>query len=387
MKFLLIDDNPTDRELLMQRLRREFPGAEFVEVFRRQAFDEAVAQGDYDVVLTDYQLHWTDGLRVVTTLRERLPHVPIIMFTDSGGEEIAVEVMKAGLSDYVLKRDPFRLPFVVKESIEKSWLRKVHEQDAEALNTAKQELEATVADRTRELQQLNETLRADLAERQRVEEALKIALQEKELLLKEMHHRIKNNLQAISSLLNLQGGSSEDVRVQKILQDSQDRISSIALIHDTLHRSRDLARVDLADYLQNLVAELCRSYGAEAQRISIQTQFEQVWVSTDTAIPCGLVLNELLSNAFKYAFPHDQEGNIHIVLHTDPEQKATLTIRDTGVGLPEGLDFRATDSLGLQLVSLLTEQLGGTIALERGGGTAFTVTFPLESARTSGQGL
>jgi two-component sensor histidine kinase/ActR/RegA family two-component response regulator len=382
MKFLLIDDNPTDRELLIQRLRKEFAGAEFVEVFRPQAFDEAVAQSDFDVVLTDYQLHWTDGLRVVTTLRKRLPHVPIIMFTDSGGEEIAVEGMKAGLSDYVLKRDPFRLPFAVKESIEKSWLRKAHEQDAEALNTAKRELEATVADRTRELQQLNEILRADLAERQRVEEALKAALQEKELLLKEMHHRIKNNLQVISSLLNLQAGSSEDVRVQKILQDSQDRISSIALIHDTLHRSRDLARVDLADYLQNLVAELCRSYGAEAQRITIQTQFEAVWVSTDTAIPCGLVLNELLSNAFKYAFPHDKQSNIHIALHADSEQEAILTVRDTGVGLPEGLDFRATDSLGLQLVCLLTEQLGGTIALERSGGTAFTVTFPLESART-----
>jgi two-component sensor histidine kinase/DNA-binding NarL/FixJ family response regulator len=382
MKFLLIDDNPTDRELLVQRLRREFPGAEFIEVFRRQALDEAIAQGDFDVVLTDYQLHWTDGLWVVTTLRERLPYVPIIMFTDSGGEEIAVEGMKAGLSDYVLKRDPFRLPFAVKESIEKSWLRKAHEQDAAALNQAKQELEAIVAERTRELQQLNEALRADLAERQRVEEALKAALQEKELLLKEMHHRIKNNLQVISSLLNLQAGSSEDIRVQKILQDSQDRISSIALIHDTLQRSRDLARVDLADYLQTLVAELCRSYGAETQRLTIQTQLEQVWVSTDTAIPCGLVLNELLSNAFKYAFPHDQEGNIHIALHADPGQEAILTIRDTGVGLPEGLDFRATDSLGLQLVSLLTEQLGGTIALERSGGTAFTVTFPLESALT-----
>jgi two-component sensor histidine kinase len=316
---------------------------------------------------------------VVTTLRQRLPYVPIIMVTDSRGEEIAVEGMKAGLSDYVLKRDPFRLPFAVKEGIDKSWLRQAHEQDAAALNQAKRELEATVADRTRELQQLNEALRADLAQRQRVEEALKAALQEKELLLKEMHHRIKNNLQVISSLLNLQAGSSEAVRVQKILQDSQDRISSIALIHDTWHRSRDLARVDLADYLQNLVAELCRSYGAEAQRITVQTQFEEVLVSTDTAIPCGLILNELLSNAFKYAFPHDTQGNLHIAWQADPEHEAMLRVSDTGVGLPEGLDFRATDSLGRQLVCLLTEQLGGTIRLEHDGGTTFILTFPLAS--------
>jgi two-component sensor histidine kinase len=382
MKFMIVDDNPTDRELMMQGLRREFPDAEFVEVFRRQAFDEAIAQGDFDVVLTDYQLHWTDGLWVVTTLRARLPHVPIIMYTDSGGEEVAVKGMKAGLSDYVLKRDPYHLPISVKESIEKAQLRQAHDQAIEALSQAKQELENLVTARTQELQQLNEDLRADIAERQRMEEALKAALHEKELLLKEMYHRIKNNLQVISSLLNLQAGSSEDPQVRKIFQDSQARIYSMALLHETLQRSRDLARVDLADYLHSLVAELCRSYGAETQRVTIQTQLVEVWVSTDTAIPCGLILNELLSNALKYAFPRDQQGDISIALRADPGQEVTLTVRDTGVGLPEGLDFRDSDSLGLQLVCLLTEQLGGTIALERSGGTAFTVTFPLEMART-----
>ncbi|HSF31536.1 MAG TPA: histidine kinase dimerization/phosphoacceptor domain -containing protein [Candidatus Tectomicrobia bacterium] len=387
MKFLIVDDNPTDRELMVQRLRREFPEAEFVEIFRAQAFDEAMARGDFDVVLTDYQLHWTDGLWVVTTLRARLPHVPIIMVTDSGGEEIAVKGMKAGLNDYVLKKDPYHLPMAVKESIEKARLRKAHDQAMEALSQAKQELEATVAERTRALQQLNEALRADLAERHRVEEALKAALQEKELLFKEMHHRIKNNLQVISSLLSLQSGSSEDPQVRKIFQDSQARIYSMALLHETLQGSRDLARVDLADYLHRLVAELCRSYGTEAQPVTIQTQFAEVWVSTDTAIPCGLILNELLSNALKYAFPQGQQGNISIALRADPGQEVTLTVKDAGVGLPAGLDFRDSDSLGLQLVCLLTEQLGGTIALERSGGTAFAVTFPLESARTWGEGL
>lgn len=381
MKFLIIDDNPIDRELIMQRLRREFHAAEFIEVSRRQAFEEAIAQEDFDVVLTDYQLHWTDGLWIVRILRQHLPHVPIIMFTDSGAEDIAVEGMKAGLSDYVLKRDPHRLPIAVKESLEKSRLRKAHEEALEALNNAKQGLEATVAERTRELQQLNEAMRADIAERQQVEEALKAALHEKELLLKEMYHRIKNTLQVISSLLSLQAGSIEDPQVRKIFQDSQTRIYSMALIHEILQRSRDLARIDLADYLQSLVAELCRSYGTEAQRITIQTQFEEVWVSTDTAIPCGLILNELLSNAFKYAFPEDRQGDIRMALRADPGQEVTLMVRDTGVGLPDGLDFRDTDSLGLQLVCLLAEQLGGTIALERSGGTAFTVTFPLQSGR------
>jgi two-component sensor histidine kinase/FixJ family two-component response regulator len=382
MKFLIVDDNPVDRELIVRQLRREFPDAEFVEVCRRQTFEEAITQQDFDAVLTDYQLHWTDGLWVVTILHEHMPGVPIIMFTDSGAEEIAVDGMKAGLSDYVLKRDPHRLPVAVKESLEKAKLRKAHEEAMQALHQAKQALETTVVERTAELQRLNDALRADLARRQRVEEALTAALHEKELLLKEMHHRIKNNLQVISSLLNLQAGSSEDPLVRKIFQDSQARIYAMAMIHETLQRSRDLARVDLGDYLRSLVAELCRSYDAEAQRIAVRTQFEEVWVNADTAIPCGLILNELLSNAFKYAFPQDMQGDIHVTLRADSGQGVTLTVRDTGVGLPEGLDFRATDSLGMQLVCLLAEQLRGMITLERRAGTAFTVTFPVENAET-----
>jgi PAS domain S-box-containing protein len=218
----------------------------------------------------------------------------------------------------------------------------------------------------------------ELTRRIQAEEALKASLREKEVLLKEIHHRVKNNLQIISSLLNLQSGYSEDPHLQAMFEDSQHRIQSMALIHEHLYQASDLARIDFGSYVRSLAAQLLRSYQHFCPRVTLSTNMAAVSLGIDQALSCGLLVNELMTNSLKHAFPHEQDGNISLALQVDAYQ-VTLLVQDTGVGFPDDLDFRATDSLGLQLVCALTEQLGGTITLERHSGTLFRLTFPVSS--------
>jgi two-component sensor histidine kinase len=217
----------------------------------------------------------------------------------------------------------------------------------------------------------------DITEPRRMEAQLRAALHEKEILLREIHHRVKNNLQVVSSLLDLQAEVVEDPRVRAICEESQHRIQAMALIHESLYQSDELTHIDAAAYVQSLSQRLFDASYPPGSGINLVLEAEPVMLSPQTAIPCGLILNELLVNALKYAFPDNQAGTIHVALRQEASARCVLSVRDTGVGFPEDLDFRATESLGLQLVCLLTEQLGGTIDLEREGGTVFTITFPL----------
>jgi PAS domain S-box-containing protein len=227
--------------------------------------------------------------------------------------------------------------------------------------------------------QLYRQAQEELAQRRQAETQLTASLREKEILLKEVHHRVKNNLQIVSSLLELQSDALDDAALLAQFRDSQDRIRSMALVHETLYQSQELARLDLARYIHTLSAQLVQSYTIDPQRISVQIQVTQVVLDMDQAIPCGLILNELLSNAFKYAFPQNRTGEVHIELHANTAQQAALMVRDNGIGFPDEIDFRHTESLGLQLVTMLTEQLQGTITLERADGTTFTLTFPVRN--------
>jgi PAS domain S-box-containing protein len=231
-----------------------------------------------------------------------------------------------------------------------------------ALAEANETLERRVAERTAALQALNMQLES--------------SLQEKEVLLKEIHHRVKNNLQIVSSLLFLQSQGVDDPHILAFLQDSERRILSMALVHETLYQTADLAHFDLAQYIPTLSAQLLRAYGVDASRIDVHLEVQEVRLPLDMAIPCGLLLNELLSNCLKHAFPGGQAGNVTVMLANETDH-VILTVTDDGYGFPVHLDFRHTESLGLQLVCTLTEQLRGTIALERHGGTTFRLTFPL----------
>ncbi|MEA1964016.1 MAG: PAS domain S-box protein [Candidatus Aerophobetes bacterium] len=215
----------------------------------------------------------------------------------------------------------------------------------------------------------------DITEQKKAEEQLKASLKEKEILLKEIHHRVKNNLQIISSLLNLEAGYIKDGKELKRFEECQRRIGTMALIHEKLSESRDLAKVDFAEYTRSLVAGLYHSYELGPEVVKLKTSIGDVSLSIDEAIPCGLIINELVSNSLKHAFPQGRKGKICIELHQNTEGKITLIVDDDGVGFPQDVDFRATESLGLQLVTTLVEQLEGTIELDKTAGTAFTVTF------------
>ncbi len=214
----------------------------------------------------------------------------------------------------------------------------------------------------------------NITDRKRAEEQIRESLKEKEVLLKEIHHRVKNNLQVISSLLYLQSKKINDEGSFQIFKESQNRIKSMALIHEKLYRSEDLAKIDFAEYIRNLTNSLFRSYEVSSSKVELKIKVDETSMGIDTAIPCGLIINELVSNSLKYAFPDGREGEINIGFHSD-DGKFNLVVGDNGVGFPEELDFRNTQSLGLQLVNTLTGQLDGEIYLDKNGGTEFRITF------------
>ncbi|MEP0869983.1 GAF domain-containing protein [Trichocoleus desertorum AS-A10] len=216
----------------------------------------------------------------------------------------------------------------------------------------------------------------ELAERKRAEEQLKLSLKEKEVLLKEIHHRVKNNLQVISSVLRLQSDYVKDDKILALFNDSQNRIRSMALIHEKLYQSSNLLKINFDEYIRDLTENLIRSYVAFAATVTLTTNAIGVWLNIDTAIPCGLIINELVSNALKHAFSGSNPDNeIQISITSGNDNQFTLIVRDNGMGFPEDIDFRNTESLGLELVCVFTEQLDGAIALDRSNGTAFVITF------------
>jgi PAS domain S-box-containing protein len=215
----------------------------------------------------------------------------------------------------------------------------------------------------------------DVTEQKRAEEKIKASLREKEVLLKEIHHRVKNNLQIISSLLYLQATRTEHPGAISALRESRDRVRSMALVHEGLYASPNLASIDMGDYVRSLVSELRRSYGTEDSSVRLTVNVGDVSLGITEAIPCGLIINELVSNAMKHAFPKGRDGEIRIELFRGPANQVTLTVSDNGIGFPEQEDFRKSPLLGLTLINSLVEQLDGTIELDSRDGTAFTITF------------
>ncbi|GMW00418.1 MAG: hypothetical protein AMXMBFR84_15550 [Candidatus Hydrogenedentota bacterium] len=212
----------------------------------------------------------------------------------------------------------------------------------------------------------------DATERKRVEAQ---ALQAREMYLKEVHHRVKNNLQVISSLLFLQSTYLTDPDVAELLQESQNRVKSIALIHEKFYRSPEFTRIDFSEYVRDLVADLLRTYAIQQGKLSVELTIVDASLDIDTAIPCGLVINELVANVIKHAFPEGTSGRMWISLERKGDQQYELTVRDNGRGLPPELNWRDSNSLGLKLVADLTQQLEGTMDVVVQEGTTFRIGF------------
>jgi PAS domain S-box-containing protein len=214
----------------------------------------------------------------------------------------------------------------------------------------------------------------DVTARKKTEEQIKASLKEKEVLLQEVHHRVKNNMQIISSLLNLQSRQIRDEQVLKTFKSSQNRVRSMALIHERLYSSKDFAKLDFSEYVKSLTSHLFSSYGVSQNAIKLNLKIKDIHLDLNTAIPCGLIINELISNSLKHAFPNGKKGEINIIMNQLNEDKIELIVSDNGAGIPKNVDIKKTESLGLHLVNILAEgQLHGEVKLDREKGTNFNI--------------
>jgi two-component sensor histidine kinase/CheY-like chemotaxis protein len=454
LHILLIDDNQDDLEIITRQLEREFPGAEVEQANAPEQFDRAVEAGLFNLVITDFQLQWSDGLAVLRAVKKRFPHRPVIMFTATGTQEVAVEAMKSGLDDYIIKspKNYARLLTSVREALRRgeterrgadlqvrldhlldwinlgvfraepgggllecneAFLRLLGADSLEAVRDVfarefaagmvmdKSPLDKSVMSPAREVrvpfpggerwflveevivttasgQKMVDGMAEDITERKKVDLQIQAALREKEALLRELFHRVKNNLQVVSSLLNLQSESLTDEQAREMFRESRHRINSMALIHERLYQAKDLARINIEQYVHDLASELFFAYGVSAERIrlAVDINTDGAIIDIEKAVPVGLIINELLTNALKYAFPDGRAGEMTVRIEPAPGDMLKLTVADDGIGLPEGIDVNDPATLGLQLVSTLAEQLRGSLEARPQPGVAFTITFP-----------
>ena len=336
LRVLLIEDSEDDAVLLLRELRYGGYEPVFERVDTAVAMNAALVRQTWDVIISDYSMPQFSAPAALTLLQKKELDLPVIIVSGSIGENTAVALMKAGAHDFILKGNLARLVPAIERELRESGERR---------------------------------------DRKRAEAQIKASLQEKEVLLKEIHHRVKNNLQIISSLLNLQADYLKDNQAIEIFKDSQNRIESMALIHEKLYQSKDLAKINFADYIQELATSLFCSYEVNLNAITLKMNIEDVILGIDAAIPCGLIINELVVNSLKHAFPEGKPGEISIDFCSINANEFALVVSDSGIGLPKELDLQNTNSLGLQLVNALTNQLEGNINFVRTRGVKIIITF------------
>lgn len=277
------------------------------------------------------------------------------------------------MGDKNISRRVCYLPVIIEDELAgilMVWGAGLHQEDIPGLIVFTNQV-ATAIENTRLYSQAQE----EIVERIQAEDKIREALTEKEILLKEVHHRVKNNLQVITSLLNLQAAEISDVDTIEVLMESQNRVRSMALIHEKLYQSDDLARIDFAGYLESLVSSLSQTYRIDSDKINIKVNAANIGLNIDTAIPCGLIVNELVSNSLKYAFPSGKSGAIEVSCKQSKNNHCILIVSDNGIGLPIRFDIDKSSSLGLKLVTGLVKQIGGSFVVNRKNGTQFKIEF------------
>ncbi len=460
--ILYLEDSLIDAELIREALANEDILCEMLHVETQMEFLTAIERQDFDLILADYSLPGFNGLSALKLAREYCPNTPFIFVTGTMGEEIAVESLKCGATDYVLKQNLARLVPVVQRALQESEDRKERKRMQEALRETNERLQAFIQasplaiialepegsvtlwnpaaermfgwqegdvlgqflpivpeDKHDEYRILRErvlqgealtnieTIRrkkdgtsidisistaplrdaqeritgimgvvADITERKQAEAQIKAALAEKEMLLRELYHRTKNNMQVIRSMLILRAASCQNAEINAFVEEIEQKILTMALVHQKLYQSQDLSRISLDEYLGELIALLIQSYTPTSHKIALRSDLKPVSVLIDIAIPCGLIVNELLSNALRHAFPDERVGEIRIHLSRTPTGMIELSFADNGIGVPHTFDFRAQPTLGLQtILALVEQQLQGDISWETQRGIAYTIRF------------
>jgi PAS domain S-box-containing protein len=215
----------------------------------------------------------------------------------------------------------------------------------------------------------------DITERKQIEETLRKSLKEKEVLIRELHHRVKNNMQVMLSLLRLQTRKIEDKKMVEILRVWQNRLRSIALVHEKLYESENLARIEFGSYIQRLAVSLFHAFNVKESSVLLEMNIESISLDISTAIPLGLIINELVSNSLKHAFPEGRKGKIRLDFHKKNKNSYSLIIKDNGIGLPKNIKFQNPQTLGFQLINDLIDQIDGSVEVSRRGGTTFKIIF------------
>lgn len=361
-QILIVEDSPSSLKLL-------------TEILTGQGYEARPALGGVlamktveieipDLILLDVKMPDIDGIEVCRRLKSdnRYRHIPVIFISALDETTEKIRGFNAGGVDYITK--PFEPVEVLARVATHLRLHELNEQ-----------LEQKVDEATEELKMVNIQLQREIVWRKQTEAELNASLAEKEILLKEIHHRVKNNLQIISDLIDMQTELIADECALHQFRNFQDRIKTIGLTHEMLYRSSNFAYIDFSSYVQTLIKYLYDSHVTVPGLISPSVVADDITLSIDQAIPCALIINELVTNSLKHAFPGSTAGEINIHIRTGTDDQIVLTVADTGIGMESGLDHQHTGYRGLDLVALLTRQLQGKIELHKGKGTSFVVTF------------
>ena len=352
----MVDDHPAQllsHEAILRELGERLVTARSGREALQRLMDE-----DFAVILLDVNMPDMDGFETASLIHQhpRFEKTPIVFVT--GAQPTTLDRLKGyrvGAVDYV------EVPIVPE------------------ILRSKVAVFVDLNRKRRDLQRLNDALQAEIAQRRNAEEAVRHS-REKEVLLQEIHHRVKNNLQIITSLLRMQSRAVQDPALSEALRECQNRVASMALIHDKLYRARDLARVSFGEYVRDLTSNILTSYALPARSVRVRFDIDDLSLSLDYAVPCGLILNELMSNCLKHAFPVGHAGTVYIGFHAAGEEELCLVVQDDGVGVPLDVDLGRTSSLGWRLIRALVEQLGGVVQCQTAGGTSVEIRFARQNA-------
>ena len=351
-----------DESIIALELEEHLTGMGYEVVGRASSGVEAIAKARElrpDLILMDIVMPGEkNGIDAAEEIKSEMD-VPVIFVTAYADEEFIKKAKMVGPFGYILKPYEDR---ELRAGIEVALYKKEIERQLQTAHDG--------------LAKANEQLRQEIGERTRAEDQIKASLKEKEVLLREIHHRVKNNLQIISSLLSMQARKAKDENVIMSLSDSGSRIHTMSLIHAQLYQSENLEQVEMGTAIRKLVSFLSQIYARDKKNITSVVTAEGIILSISQAIPCGLIINELVSNALKHAFKGMAEGSIEISMRELADDKIKLTVKDNGIGIPEELDIYKTDTLGLKLIRTLAEdQLKGKMELIRNEGTEIYVEF------------
>ncbi len=455
IKILLVEDVELDAELTEYELKHAKIDYISKRVEEEEDFRREMNEFKPDLILGDHSLPHFDGVSALRITQEISPDTPFIFVSGKIGEDFAVEMLKKGATDYVLKSNLPKLAHAVQRALkehneqiklknaqdalmesetkyrtlfeknknpiivfdENGFLEDsndaalqfmeinrdelttknlsefiLYDYDVETIlnkdfwtkgdilevkfniNNKFKILELTITPVYLENKIIIFGVGNDITERKKAEDEILRSLKEKELLLREIHHRVKNNLQIISTLLTLQSSKSKKININNLYKESQNRIQSIALIHENLYHSEDLAHINFEAYVKGLVSDLFDSYGVDSYKIKLNLNIENVTLGIESAIPCGLIINELVSNSLKHGFKNDEIGQINLELQKLHDRTFELQVSDTGSPFPDGLNLYSNDTLGLELIKNLVKQLDANLAFDKDN-KEFTIIF------------